>query len=68
MYKLNNFHQKMDAQSILLRAPKLIINNIDLVNQILPKDQIYINAFGQISDIQFFNKIPNLMLNTLGNL
>lgn len=58
----------MDAQSILLRAPKLIINNIDSVNQILPKEKIYVNAFGVIDSIKNFNQIPPRIFKSLENL
>ena len=43
----NNAQQLMyDAGSILKRAPRLIINNIDSVKTILNTDMVRINAFG----------------------
>jgi len=58
MYKFNNMEMKMDSQSILSRAPKLIINNIDSVNQILPQEKIYINAFGVVDGVNNLNTVP----------
>lgn len=59
---------KMDAKSILLRAPKIIIQNIDQTNMILPKDQIFINAFGVIDEIQNFDFIPPEIYQSLESL
>ena len=68
MAKNNHREVKIDAQSILQRAPKLIINNIDSVNQILPKEKIYINAFGVVDDLKNFNYIPPDVFKVLDNL
>ena len=67
MSKNNNFELKMDAKSILKRAQKIIITNIDTVKNILPKDNIYINAFGVVDETKNFNFIPDDMLETLDN-
>ena len=58
MAKNNIQELKMDAASILQRAPKVIIYNIDSANLILPKEKIFINAFGVIDEISNFNYIP----------
>ena len=68
MAKNNYKEMNMDAHSILQRAPKLIINNIDSVNQILPKEKVYINAFGVVDDMNNFNVIPPEMYKALDNL
>ena len=48
MVKNNACQLRYDALSILKRAPKLIINNIDTVNAIIPNDMVRLNAFGII--------------------
>ena len=58
MAKNNVQELKMDAVSILQRAPKAIIFNIDSANLILPKEKIFINAFGVVDEIANFNYIP----------
>jgi hypothetical protein len=68
MAKNNHKEVRIDAQSILERAPKLIINNIDSVNQILPKERIYINAFGVVDDMKNFEYIPPDIFKILENL
>lgn len=57
-----------DAESILRRAPKLIINNIDPVNQILPQEKLFVNAFGVVDGVSNFNSIPSEIQQTLSNL
>lgn len=46
MIKNNAQHLTYDAESILKRAPRLLINNIDSVKTILNVDVLRINAFG----------------------
>ena len=58
MAKLKNYELYLDAKAILQRAPKLIINNIDSVKQILPREKIYINAFGVVQQDTQFDLIP----------
>ena len=58
MSKNNSKDIKMDSKSILQRAPKLVIANIDPVQQILPKDRIFINAFGVVEGMRDLSYIP----------
>jgi hypothetical protein len=68
MSKNNQRDVKLDAQSILQRAPGLIINNIDSVKQILPDEKVYINAFGVVKDAKHFNLPPPDIYKALDNL
>jgi len=58
MAKNNIQELTMDAASILQRAPKAIIDNIDSANLILPKEKIFINAFGVVDQVADFDYIP----------
>ena len=60
-----NLNQKMDAKSILSRAQKVILKNIDQVNNILPREKVCINAFGIVDKEENFNYIPEEMYEAL---
>lgn len=64
----NNRDIKLDAQSILQRAPRLIISSLDSSNSVLPREKIYINAFGVVDEAKFFNHIPSNIFKSLDNL
>jgi hypothetical protein len=68
MAKNNIQELKMDAVSILQRAPRAVICGIDSVNLILPKEKIFINAFGAVEDIANFNYIPPDIYQSLESL
>ena len=59
---------KFDANSILQRAPRLVIFNTDSMNPLLPDDKIFINAFGRVKDNKSFNNIPANIFKFLDNL
>ncbi len=46
----------------------MIIKSIDSVNKILPKEKVFINAFGVIDDVKNFNFIPSDIFKALDSL
>ena len=47
-----------DSVSLLLRAPKLILINIDRIFSVMDQDKVFLNAFGKVHDLISFNEIP----------
>ena len=55
----NNLNQRnrLDAKSIMMKAPKIQITNYESLNKILQKDKVFINPFGVVEEVNL-NFIP----------